>query len=284
MLEKLYDIAILWGRNDISLSEKVANLVGYYRIIALHKFNSRKLTFSYKHHTIRALSFNDLRVILREVFILGDYSVALENKAPVILDCGANIGISSLYMKERYPNARITAFEPSEKTFEILKENLAHLKDVTCVRAALGKQDGGTVQFWEMSGKPGGSTGIREVHETKSSRREFVPVDVPAAKLSTHINGPIDLMKMDIEGGEGIVLDELLESGKLQQIRELVFEYHYNPSNEQNRLSRILSLLEDNGFSLVIFGSDVRSSSEILKSKDAYHFMIRAFQKTSSRI
>jgi len=130
-----------------------------------------------------------------------------------------------------------------------------------------------------MSGKPGGSTSIQEVHATKSSRREFTPVDVPAAKLSTYITGPIDLMKMDIEGGEGIVLGELVESGKLKLIREMVFEYHYNPSNEQNKLSYIVNVLEENDFSLVIFGADARSSSEILKSKDAYHFMIRAYQQ-----
>jgi|GEM_PF-2911462 len=116
MLEKIYDFAILFARKDISVSEKVANLVGYYRIIALHKLNPRKLTFSFKRHTIRALSFSDLRVILREVFLLGDYSVACDRASPVILDCGANIGITSLYTKERYPHARITAFEPSEKT------------------------------------------------------------------------------------------------------------------------------------------------------------------------
>jgi len=84
---------------------------------------------------------------------------------------------------------------------------------------------------------------------------------------------------MDIEGGEGIVLGELVESGKLKLIREMVFEYHYNPSNEQNKLSYIVNVLEENDFSLVIFGADARSSSEILKSKDAYHFMIRAYQQ-----
>ena len=282
MLEKIYDIIVLFSRRDISVAEKIANLWGYYKVVTIHKFRPDSLTFKFRGHMIHSLSFSDLRVILREVFILGDYSVALQTTAPVIFDCGANIGITSIYLKEQYPNAQITAFEPAEKTFEILKKNLAHFKDVTCVRAALGKQDGGTVRFWEMRGKPGGSTSIQEVNEAKSSRRDFTQVEVPATKLSSYISGSIDLMKMDIEGGEGLVLDELAESGKLTHIKEIVLEYYYNPANKHNKLSRVIYLLEEHGYVVVIFGTDLSASSELLKSKDAYHFMIRAFKKKQS--
>ncbi len=278
MLETIYNITVLFSRRDMSVAEKIANLWGYYKIVTTHKISPHNLTFKFKGHTINALSFSDLRVILREVFVLGDYNVDLQTSAPVIFDCGANIGITSIYFKEQYPNAQITAFEPAEKTFEILKKNLSHLKDVTCVRAALGKQDGGTVQFWEMRGKPGGSTSIREVNEAKSSRRDFMQVEVPAAKLSSYISGLVDLMKMDIEGGEGLVLDELAESGKLTYIKEIVLEYHYNLANKHNKLSRIVDLLEGHGYTVVIFGTDLSASSELLKAKDGYHFMIRAYK------
>ena len=38
----------------------------------------------------------------------------------VILDCGANVGITALYFAWRYPNARIFCIEPDDQNFELL--------------------------------------------------------------------------------------------------------------------------------------------------------------------
>src|SRR6266404_2067922 len=51
---------------------------------------------------------------LHEIFISKIYDQQLD-KRPYIIDCGANIGLSIIYMKQRYPEAEILAFEPDEK-------------------------------------------------------------------------------------------------------------------------------------------------------------------------
>jgi predicted O-methyltransferase YrrM len=47
---------------------------------------------------------------------------------PLILDCGANVGVSVLYFKRLYPDAEIIAFEPDEDVFAILKQNYEESK------------------------------------------------------------------------------------------------------------------------------------------------------------
>src|SRR4029077_8096895 len=44
---------------------------------------------------------------------------------PRILDCGANVGVASLFFRRRYPAARITAFEADPALFALLDANLA---------------------------------------------------------------------------------------------------------------------------------------------------------------
>ncbi|WP_339880588.1 hypothetical protein [uncultured Algoriphagus sp.] len=50
------------------------------------------------------------------------------SESGVILDCGANMGLSVLYFSLHYPNHQIFAFEPEEAVFEILKENVHNCK------------------------------------------------------------------------------------------------------------------------------------------------------------
>ena len=49
----------------------------------------------------------------------------LPSKPDVIVDLGANIGLSLALFSERYPEARIYGFEPAPDHFEILQLNIA---------------------------------------------------------------------------------------------------------------------------------------------------------------
>src|SRR5438105_1545207 len=61
---------------------------------------------------------------------------ALEPK--VILDMGSNIGASVLYLHERFPSARIYAFEPHPETFRVLQANVGPIPSVEVFNCALG--------------------------------------------------------------------------------------------------------------------------------------------------
>ena len=57
---------------------------------------------------------------------------------PRILDCGANVGLASLYFKRLYPQARITAYEADPDIYQCLRNNLRRngASDVETIQAA----------------------------------------------------------------------------------------------------------------------------------------------------
>ena len=61
-----------------------------------------------------------------------------DNDHPVILDCGANIGYTTLHYKRQLPGAQITAFEPDPVFLPLLRRNLQRndAADVAVVDAA----------------------------------------------------------------------------------------------------------------------------------------------------
>ena len=74
-----------------------------------------------------------------EIFYLNEYGFAANTTAPLIIDCGAHIGISTLYFKKLYPQAKVIAFEPNPETFKLLELNVRqnNLRNVELVNAAV---------------------------------------------------------------------------------------------------------------------------------------------------
>src|SRR5579862_7972163 len=82
-----------------------------------------------------------------EIFIEEIYKQQFASKSFVI-DCGANIGLSVIYIKQLCPDAQIIAFEPDEKNFELLSKNMHSFgyTDVTLKKEAIWIADT-TLQF-----------------------------------------------------------------------------------------------------------------------------------------
>ncbi len=97
-------------------------------------------------------------------------------------------------------------------------------------------------------------------------------------KLSEYINGEIDILKLDIEGSEGEVLEELASSGKLPLIKNIFIEYHYDGINTAYPLGNVLSLLEKVGCSYVV-ASNVRFPFRYKAEQKNYSYKIVAWRK-----
>jgi FkbM family methyltransferase len=191
------------------------------------------------------LSDAPFRYALREVFFHGDYLFDAETNSPAILDCGANIGLATLFFKRLYPEARISCFEADPTTASILKKNVEqnHLRDVTVHNLMLSNIEG--EHHFYIAADVAGSLRMSGTPDRISNHRE---IQVKAAKLSDYVDGPVDLLKMDIEGAEFDVMSELKSSGKISQIQRMVIEYHHKIDGKPSCLAKFLALLEDAGF------------------------------------
>jgi len=204
------------------------------------------------NYRVSFLSENAYQLLLREIFFKREYQFEEKIDSPVILDCGANIGMATLFFKRLYPNARVSCFEADPTTAGVLQKNVEqnHLDHVTVYNLLLGNKEG-DCPFYTGSGQPG-MLSMSANPDRVSNHREII---VKAGKLSQYIDSPVDLLKLDVEGAEWEVMDDLKSSGKISQIRRMVIEYHHRIGGQASRLSKFLLLLEEEGFEYQIAAS-----------------------------
>lgn len=197
------------------------------------------------------LTYESLRYLFDEIFLGQDYCFVPDTPSPFIIDCGSNIGASILYFKKLYPHARIIGFEPFRQAFDVLQSNVNEnkLQDVAVYNLGLSGRcdeqefyyDPANVGRLRMSFVEGRITGASTLVKTTT--------------LSQYIDQTVDFLKMDIEGSELSVMEELSEAGKLSFIKEMKIEYHHHISQTSDNLSQMLRLLERNGFGYQMRGS-----------------------------
>ena len=228
-------------------------------------------------HTIYFGTYKALLILFEEIFITGIYHFDSETASPQILDAGANIGMAVAYFKTIYPKCRITAFEPDPANFEVLRRNVEcnRWSGVELNNVALYDSDG-VAPFFDYNDAPGAlSNGLWQPTEAGPARKV---INVRTALLSRYIAGPVEMLKMDIEGSEHRVMEELARNGALRAIKRITMEYHHHVRPEENRLAGMLRLLEDAGF-----GYHIRAPLALpFPQEAAQNFMLRAYQARPS--
>ncbi|WP_292517435.1 FkbM family methyltransferase [Methanoculleus sp.] len=191
-----------------------------------------------------------LYVEYKDIFCRLIYHFESEKPKPLIIDGGGCIGMSVLYFKSVYPEARIICFEPDAEIFKILQHNLTTngLNDVTLINAGLAKDEG--VLSFSSDNVDGGKI----VQNSQGNMK------IQTVRLSKYISGTIDFLKLNIEGQELAVLQEIEESGKLHNINEMVIEYHGWP-DESQKLGELLTILDRNRFRYLIHDFDRETCS-----------------------
>ncbi len=174
----------------------------------------------------------------REIFLDEIYKFKCESAEPLILDGGANIGLSIIYFRKIFPNSSILAFEPDPEIFRLLKKNLEsnNILGVDLRNEAIWTEDK------ELSFCSDGADGGRV--EASS------PLKVSGVDIKRVIGDKrFAFLKLDIEGAESAVIPHL--KSKLEQFHKIFLEYHSRIGMKQN-VGEVLSVLNDAGFRLRI--------------------------------
>jgi FkbM family methyltransferase len=204
---------------------------------------------TFKEFKIKFYNYKDFFFLFRDIFVRQEYLFRTQNKPPLILDCGANIGLATIYFKWLYPDSEIHAFEPDLDTFNLLKKNieLNNYQNVYLYNAAVSDFNG-TLDFYIDKSRPGSL-----VMSTIYDRLPKDKIEVDSISLSDFINGKlngrtVDLLKMDIEGAEHTVLNKIIQCNQLNRFNEVILEYHHNIGNEDSKLGNLLAEFEKSGF------------------------------------
>lgn len=168
---------------------------------------------------------------------------ALVRKESTVLDLGGNRGAFSTGVARRY-GWRTVAVEPTPALASYLRGC-----GVEVLEVAVTDQDGSTTFTFDPSHELTGSVlGTEVVGAIMSDERARDTITVPTVSLATLLkaHGPVDLVKVDIEGAE---LDMLLtaDDDALLSVRQFTVEFHdfwYSSLAERTEAakSRLLSL------------------------------------------
>ncbi len=214
--------------------------------------------------------------LYREIMVSQVYAFSSNSSEPLIVDCGSNVGMSVLFFKKLFPGSRVIAFEPDPTTFRILESNVSgnRLANVTLHNKAVGAEDCET-DFYVNAENPGdlGMSVIQQDH---------LPTTVPvhSVRLSSVIGQEqVDFLKLDVEGAETDVIDDLDRHGALKGIREMVIEYHHHIAGRPETLSHILAILGQNGFGYQLKGPDRN-----FRERDSFQVVwIHAYEQNERR-
>ena len=167
------------------------------------------------------------------------YRFESNGSSPVIIDGGANIGLSVIYFKQLYKDAVIHAFEPDQKIFKFLTQNVEVYGYNNINLYNLGLWDTSTTLKFYSEGADGGR--ISEVDNKHPDKC----IEVKVVALRKFLQNKIDFLKLDIEGAEYRVLKDC--SDILNNVDKIFMEYHSVVGQEQN-LDEILKILKSAGF------------------------------------
>jgi len=200
----------------------------------------------------------------RYIFDDAIYYFETKKSKPLIIDGGASIGVSTLYFKNMYPEARILAFEPDLNALKYFRQNITdnNLNDIEVIERGLFNKNG-AVSY--------------QVNETDSGKITTGGHDkILVTKLSDHLNESLDFLKLNIEGAELAVCQDLDKSGKIKLVDQLCIEWHSFAGESQN-LDEVLYLLKKNGFRYYIASLSTAPLGRFTaKQDDQYYLMIYA--------
>jgi len=221
---------------------KRSTLPGISRFEFYRLKNFRRLNQGQAHFFGGKFIFSDNIGFLHsveEIFKDEVYKFQTENKKPLIIDCGSNIGLSLYYFVRHFPNARILAFEPDEQIYKILEANVKNRMNegnIELRQEAVWIREEQLIFFSE--GSLAGSTMVdfSSINRTQN---------VKAIDLNKYLNQNIDFLKIDIEGAENELIFHISEN--LKNVKNLFLEYHGLLNQPQN-LGEILNLISNAGF------------------------------------
>lgn len=158
-------------------------------------------------------------LIFFQVFVYKEYAINFIDHPKIIIDGGANIGLFSVLMKNKFPNSKIICIEPDRENYDLLQKNVSSYSEVYCENCGLWNREANLKVFDKFElGKC-----AMIVEETKEEG------DTRAISISSLMNKysikRIDILKLDIETSEKILFSDNYENW-LHKVKMIIIELH----------------------------------------------------------
>lgn len=192
-------------------------------------------------HPVRLRGRSSDVKLFNQLIAKGEYDLPNALNPSVIIDGGANIGISTALFASRFPTAMVIAVEPDWENFCQLLHNTLRYENVVCINAAIWSKS----SLMPLLDVGYGTVGFRLEGACDESTKK---VKCRGVVSTTSINEickilnleQIDFLKLDIEGSEWEVL--CCDNDWLYIVDTLAVELHEMPNKRFETLSGISEL------------------------------------------
>lgn len=211
----------------------------FYHKIQQHFYRQQPDFFSIVLMGLKIKFFNHAALLhlFEEIFICEIYLFETLTGNPSIVDCGSNIGLSVLYFKKKFPESTVLAFEPDENNFHLLEKNVTdnQLNGVTLKKIALTTHKS-EKRFFTTDCKTGSLN-----NSLIQSSIHTASITIKTERLSQFIFEKVDWLKIDTEGAEGDIIQDICFTDKIKFIDQLFIEYHKQCALSLSDLEELLA-------------------------------------------
>lgn len=251
LAERIYSFIPKW----FLTSRKAFNFLieNGYEVRKNGEFNTVSVSINKHDHAIALRRNSSDVLVFEQVLVNKEYQVVIDLLEQHKLDCkyivdaGANIGLTSIFFNSIYPQAELYSIEPNKDNFKIFEKNIQdnQIKNVRLSDKAIWNKQTKLIPVAFRDGLDW-SFSLEECQEEGQNDQSFETITISGILEET--GWPhIDLLKIDIEGGEAKLFEDRVGVQKwLPKVKAIVIEIH----DELGVRSKILNILEENGFDL----------------------------------
>lgn len=228
--------------------------------------------------TVTLSNFLPYRLNYIEFFVEKVYSKWIDKQYNLVVDVGANAGIFSEYMLRNEFAKKIVAVECDSTALKDLTRNFKTNPLVTIIPKALASTNA-PVTFYEFSKNPLVSTTLApdllKNHGAGLTSDNTTVVESVTLKDIIDVHGVIDLLKIDIEGGEYDIILQA-ENSLFDNINSLFIECHFFDADtyEQNYIN-MLHKFKSLGY---IVEEDTPNQLELARTSNRYSESIYVYK------
>jgi len=256
--------------------KRIKNLYG---LILLYKFKSLLLVLKHSYLKKQGIKKICLRnglkfivnlnkkehTVVQDLILTKVYKYSYNRKnVNIILDVGANIGVYTILIAKMYPKATVYSFEPNPDVIDRYKKNikLNNIKNNILLEYGLSDKNTNKILYIDKDNSLISSMKFEEVNEFSNSISE---IKIKTISVNSFLNKYnieyIDIIKLDCEGYEKEIFEQLDKINFIKKIRYIVTDI------QNNNIKFVKNLLKINNFEIKLFSIGPIFISGINKNK-----------------
>ena len=156
--------------------------------------------------------------------LLSSYQAMVSSgEVPLIVNCGANIGLSAIWFANRFPRAKIVAIEPAQDNLDMMRKNLAPYQNTEIVAGGVWDEPAElsilnqSVEPWAYQVTRADSAAFADTGRAGHTFKSYTISSIAGRQ-------PILIIKIDIEGSEDALFR--FNTDWLNRTHLLIIELH----------------------------------------------------------